>query len=75
MTSIETPYFHTGTHFIEEENCEKCGGNPIQCDPTRPCEKDTSLEMEVRKHLVAIPYAYKRKKLEEEPRKGNESQI
>jgi len=64
--SIESPYFHTGTHFVEGESCEKCGGNPMQCDPTSPCEKDNSLEMEVRKHLVAVPYAYRRKKPEEE---------
>jgi len=38
----------------------------MQCDPTSPCEKDNSLEMEVRKHLVAVPYAYRRKKPEEE---------
>ena len=59
--SNATPYFHTGTHFLDGENCEKCGGNPLECDPTSSCKNDNSLELEVRKHLIDVPYAYKTK--------------
>lgn len=56
---IDAPYFHTGTHFVEGENCEKCGGNPMQCDPTSPCEKDCSLDAQINEYLVDVPFRRK----------------